>query len=69
MLVGDACILSHPSSLYWIIYIGDVILAKTLATATEYVLALAILGNVTKNRNHPIFCRAACLSLSRALSR
>jgi hypothetical protein len=32
---------------YWIIYIGDVILVKTLATATEYVLALATLGDET----------------------
>jgi hypothetical protein len=28
-------------------------------TATEYVLALATLGDTTKNRNNPIFCRAA----------
>jgi hypothetical protein len=41
------------------IYIGHVILAKMLATATEYVLALATLGDVTKNRNNPIFCCAA----------
>jgi hypothetical protein len=34
-------------------------LAKTSATATEYVLALATLGDVTKNRNNPIFCCAA----------
>ncbi len=38
------------------------------ATAT-IVLALATLGDATKNRNNPIFCRAARLSLSRALSR
>jgi hypothetical protein len=34
-------------------------LAKTSATVTEYVLALATLGDVTKNRNNPIFCRVA----------
>ncbi len=34
--------------------IGDVILAKMLTTATEYVLALATLGDATKN----IFCAA-----------
>jgi hypothetical protein len=34
-------------------------LAKTLATATVYVLALATLGDMTKNRNNPIFCCAA----------
>jgi len=28
-------------------------------TATEYVLALATLGDTTKNRNNPIFCCAA----------
>ncbi len=39
--------------------IGDVILAKMLMTATEYVLALATLGDATKNRNNPIFCCAA----------
>ena len=35
----------------------DVILAKMLATATatEYVLALATLGNATRNRNNPIY--------------
>jgi len=40
---------------------GNVILAKTSATATdidnkapEYVLALATLGNVTRNRNNPM---------------
>jgi hypothetical protein len=61
----------------WIIYIGDVILTKTSVTATEYVLALATLGNATKNRNNPILCRAAqggqgkyCfVSLALALSR
>jgi len=35
--------------------IRDVILAKMLTTATEYVLALATLGDATKN----IFCCAA----------
>jgi len=34
-------------------------LAKTSVTATEYVLALATLGDATKNRNNPIFCCAA----------
>jgi hypothetical protein len=29
------------------------------ATAIKYVLALATLGNATKNRNNPIFCHAA----------
>jgi hypothetical protein len=35
----------------------DVILAKMLATATatEYVLALATLGDATRNRNNPIY--------------
>jgi len=37
----------------WIIYTGDVILVKTLATATEYVLALATLGDTTRNRDNP----------------
>ncbi len=44
-----------------IIYIGDVILPKTSATATdidnkatEYVLALATFGDTTRNRNNPI---------------
>jgi hypothetical protein len=40
--------------IYWIIYIGNVILAKTSATATEYVLALATLCGMTRNRNNPI---------------
>jgi len=34
-------------------------LAKSSATVTEYVLAFATLGDVTKNRNNPIFCRTA----------
>jgi hypothetical protein len=45
-----------------IIYIGNVILAKTPATATEidnketeYVLALATLGDATRNRNNTIY--------------
>jgi hypothetical protein len=38
----------------WIVYIGNVILAKMWATATEYVLALATLGDATRNRNNPI---------------
>ncbi len=42
----------------WVIFIGDVILAKMLVTATEYVLALATLGDITNNRNNPIFCHA-----------
>jgi hypothetical protein len=44
-----------------IVYIGDVILAKTSVTATEidnkvteYVLALATFGDATSNRNNPI---------------
>jgi hypothetical protein len=44
-----------------IIYIGNVILAKTLATVTdidnkvtEYVLNLATLGDATRNTNIPI---------------
>jgi hypothetical protein len=44
-----------------IVYIVNVILAKTPATvteidnkATEYVLALATLGDATRNRNNPI---------------
>jgi hypothetical protein len=37
-----------------IIYIDDVILAKMSATETEYVLALATLGSMTRNRNNPI---------------
>ncbi len=43
-----------------IIYIGDDILAKTLATVTdidnvtEYVLNLATLGDATRNTNIPI---------------
>jgi hypothetical protein len=32
---------------YWIIYIGDVISAKTSVTATECVLAWATLGDAT----------------------
>jgi hypothetical protein len=43
----------------WIVYIGNVILAKMLATATEYVLALATLGDTTKNRNNPFLCPTA----------
>ncbi len=43
----------------WIIYIGNVISAKTSATATEYVLTLATLGDAIKNRNNPIFCHTA----------
>jgi hypothetical protein len=44
-----------------IVYIGDVILAKTSSTATdidikatEYILALATLGDPTRNRSNPI---------------
>ncbi len=37
-----------------IVYIGDVILVKTSATVTEYVLALATLGDAPRNRNNPI---------------
>jgi hypothetical protein len=44
----------------WIVYIGNVILAKMLATVTEYVLALATLGSATRNRNYPI-----CVILSK----
>jgi hypothetical protein len=43
----------------WIVYIVNVILAKTSTTATEYVLALATLGDTTNNRNNLIFCCAA----------
>jgi len=49
------------SCILMIIYIGNVILAKKLATATdidnkvtEYVLAFATLGDATRNRNNPI---------------
>jgi hypothetical protein len=44
-----------------IVYIGNIILANMSATATEidnketeYVLALATVGDVTRNRNNPI---------------
>jgi hypothetical protein len=37
-----------------IAYIGDVIFEKMLATATEYVLALATLGGAARNINDPI---------------
>jgi hypothetical protein len=33
-------------------------LVRMLATATEYVLALATLGKATKNRNNPILFHA-----------
>jgi hypothetical protein len=33
-------------------------LAKTLATTTDNVIALATLGDITKNQNNPIFCHA-----------
>jgi hypothetical protein len=47
------------SGAQWIVYIGDVILAKMPETATEFVLlALATLGDA-KHRSNPIFCRAA----------
>ena len=36
------------------VYIGNVILAKMSATATEYVLPLATLGGMTRNGNNPI---------------
>ena len=48
---------NHSHAL-WVIYIGDVILEKTSVTATEYFLALATLGDITNNRNNPIFCHA-----------
>ncbi len=35
--------------LHWQCYFG-----KTLEAATEYVLALATLGDVTRNRNNPL---------------
>jgi hypothetical protein len=54
----SAKILSNICKL-WIVYIGNVILAKTLATATKYVLALATLGDATKNRNNPFLCPTA----------
>jgi len=38
----------------WIVYIGNVILAKMWVTATEFVLALATLGDATRKRNNPI---------------
>jgi hypothetical protein len=47
------CHLSLLDRLHW-----QCFLAKTLATVTEYVLALATLGEATKNRNNLIFCRA-----------
>ncbi len=49
---------NHSHAL-WVIFIGDVILAKMLVTATEYILALATLGDITNNRNNPIICHAA----------
>jgi hypothetical protein len=50
---------TETEMILWIINIGDVISAKMSAIATEYVLALATLGDAAKNRNYPIFCRAA----------
>ncbi len=41
-------------SYHLVTLIGDVILAKTSATLIEYVLALATLGDATRNGNNPI---------------
>jgi hypothetical protein len=35
-------------------YIGNIFLAKTSPTATDYLLALVTFGEATKNRNDPI---------------
>ncbi len=37
-----------------LVHICNIFLAKMLATATDYLLALATLGDATKNRNDPI---------------
>ncbi len=45
-----------------LVYIG-LFLAKTLVTATDYLLALATLSDATKNRNDPIYRWRYCAKL------
>jgi hypothetical protein len=43
----------------WIVYIGGIHQRNCRRQQQLTVLALATLGDTTKNRNNPIFCRVA----------
>jgi hypothetical protein len=43
----------------WIVYIGGIHQRNCWQQQQLTVLALATLGDMTKNRNNPIFCRVA----------